>query len=274
MGAGALEAPTTKLRQYPLFDPRTLNPLEQKKLVKLARAVWDHEQPIDWLADPKPGPKLQALDNWLLDLSGGRLTSHTLYADLAAACAARIAVAQDKSRTTKKKQIDNLTNVANGIADQVRLLLSSRQFPDNFVIDDPITTPFTINRKALRHIKIRPFLDQTTLTLTAETGKPILHGTYSKAVAEAVVRAVLIGRSSFEIPTERKAAEELVTGFLVWFDDIRRRVQVAINESAFGTGYEERLTMEVYRRLGISPLVGERTLPANIPLSPSPDPAG
>ena len=268
MGAGALEAPTTKLRQYPVFDPRTLKKEEQQELVKLARVVWDSEQPVDWLSDPKPGPKLQTLDRWLLGHAGGQVKVETLYADLAAACAARIAVAQDKVRTTKKKQIDNLTSVANGIAERVRQRLNARQFPDNFVVDHEATTPFTLDRKALRHIKILPFLDQTTLTLTTDTGKALLHGTYSKPIAEALVRAVLMGRSSFEIPSARKAAEEVVTEFLAWFDNIRRELQSAINKSAFGTGYEERLTMEVYRRLGVSPLAGERALPADITLAP------
>jgi hypothetical protein len=192
----------------------------------------------------------------------------TLYADLAAACAARIAIARDKVRTIKKRETDNLTSVANGIAEQVRQLLNGRQFPDDFIPESTTTTPFTVDRKSLRHIRLLPFLDQSTLTLTTETGKTLLNQTYSKVVAEALVRAILMGRSSFAIPTGRKAAEEAVASFLAWFDDIRRRLQVAINESAFGTGYEDRLTAEVYRRLGIDRLAGERTLPAEINLSP------
>lgn len=105
MGAGALEAPTTKLRQYPVFDPRTLDRSEKQELVRHGRAVWSDERPIDWLAKPQPGPKLQALDSWLLDRAGDRVSTKTLYADLAAACAARIAVARDKVRTTKKGRL-------------------------------------------------------------------------------------------------------------------------------------------------------------------------
>jgi len=143
MGAGALEAPTTKLRQYPVFDPRILTTAEKQQLLKLAREVWKDETPVDWLSNTKPGPKLEALDAWLLKQTGSGVTTKTLYNDLAEACAGRIAVAQDKVRTTKKKQLDNLTNVAQGIADQVRPLLNARRFPENFLTD--LAQPFQLH---------------------------------------------------------------------------------------------------------------------------------
>jgi hypothetical protein len=268
MGAGALEAPTTKLRMYPVFDPRTLTSSEKKELVTRARAVWRDERPLDWLAGPQPGPNLQALDSWLLDRADSGVTIRALYADLGEACRARIAVAQDKARAAKKRDVDNLTSVADGIADLVRQHLNARQFPDNFLAEDTPTQPFTVDRKLLRHIRLLPLLDQSTLTLTTATGKALIDRTFSKPVAEAVVRAVLMGRSSFDIPTDRTAAEEAVSTFLAWFDGIRRRLQSAISESAFGTGYEDRLAAAVYGRLGIDPLAGAPTLPAEINLAP------
>ena len=48
MGAGALEAPTTKLRTYPVFDLAKLSPADRNRLVSLAEAVWAEETPIDW----------------------------------------------------------------------------------------------------------------------------------------------------------------------------------------------------------------------------------
>lgn len=268
MGAGALEAATTKLRQYPVFDPRILTAPEKRELVKLAQDVWKHENPVDWRAAPKPGPKLTALDAWLLKRAGGKITTKTLYQDLAAACAGRITVAEDKVRTTKKKQVENLTSVAQGIADQVKLLVNARRFPEDFLAEGASTSPISVDRGALRRVSLQPLLDESTITLSNDTGKPLLNDTYTSSVAEALVRAILMGRESFPLPIERTAAEAAVGAFLSWFDDIRRRLKAGIDESAFGTGYEVRLTAEVYQRLGINPLAGERVLPPEITVAP------
>jgi hypothetical protein len=268
MGAGALEAATTKLRQYPVFDPRQLNGVEARQLVKLARDVWKTEAPVDWRATPKPGAKLTALDAWLLERAGSSITTKALYFDLAAACAGRITVAEDKVRTTKKKQVENLTSVAQGIADNVKLLVNSRRFPEDFLTAGASTSPISVDREALRCVSLQPLLDESTITISNETGKALLKHTYTSSVAEALVRAILMGRESFPLPTERSAAAAAVGAFLTWFDDIRRRLKAGIDESAFGTGYEVRLTAEVYQRLGINPLAGERVLPPEITLAP------
>jgi hypothetical protein len=105
MGAGALEAPTSKLRSYPVFDPRPLSPQDKKALLKLAASVWSAEKPPDWAAEgTQPGPKLRALDEWLLTQTGTNIKADQLYSDLRATCAARIAVAHDKVTTTKSEK--------------------------------------------------------------------------------------------------------------------------------------------------------------------------
>ena len=71
MGAGALEAPTTKLRDYPMLDIRDLKATQRTKLVSLAKAVWTREAPGDWASQQwQPGINLKALDEWLFN--GGR----------------------------------------------------------------------------------------------------------------------------------------------------------------------------------------------------------
>ncbi len=95
MGAGALEAATTRLRTYPVFDPRMLNTAEQAELVGLARVVWTQERPLDLgRADGRPGPGLLALDRWVLARAGGRLAAEQLYEDLHGSCDTRIRVAR------------------------------------------------------------------------------------------------------------------------------------------------------------------------------------
>lgn len=269
LGAGALEAPTSKLRRYPVFDPRTLKPAEQKELVKLARAVWSGEKPADWSAKgAEPGPKMRALDTWLLTKSGTGLTAPQLYTDLRAACASRITVAEDKVRTTIKQKTDNLTTVAKGIADQVRPLLNGRQFPENFGPEDRGTFPVVVSRAALNRITLDRLLGHAALTVAGEGGKALFQGTFELSVAEAIVRALLLSRENFQVPSNRDEAEAAVTDFFTWFDDIRARLDIGINKSAFGTGYEGRLRTEVYQRLGIHPLAGERILPNEINIAP------
>lgn len=97
LGAGALEATTTHLRDYPIFDPRPLPPGARAELLTLACAVWSHEAPIDWRRpDAAPGPHLRALDAWLLARTGADVSPDRLYTDLRATCHARIAVARPR----------------------------------------------------------------------------------------------------------------------------------------------------------------------------------
>ena len=72
------------------------------------------------------------------------------------------------------------------------------------------------------------------------------------------------------MPTERADAEKAVSDFLNWFDGLRLRLNEAITESALGTGYEVSLRIQVYQRLGIHPIAGERILPREINLLPAP----
>ena len=113
MGAGALEAPTTKLRAYPVLDITEIKASARKTLVALAEAVWAKESPIDWSAPgAHPGPNLRALDQWIIDVSARKVKLDVVYADINEVCRSRIAVANDKDKKTKKKHTDNIGNVA------------------------------------------------------------------------------------------------------------------------------------------------------------------
>jgi hypothetical protein len=85
-------------------------------------------------------------------------------------------------------------------------------------------------------------------------------------VAEAIVRALLWGRSQFSVSTDRKAMDQAVSKFLAWVSQIEKEIETAITESALGTGYEDVLKQEVYNRLGIHRLSGAKILPAQITL--------
>lgn len=94
MGGGALEAATTRLRTYPVLDPRRLAPKACAELLRLAGAVWAEERPLDWSAAQVPGPRLAALDGWVLAQAGIDGLADRLHADLRDACHTRIRVAR------------------------------------------------------------------------------------------------------------------------------------------------------------------------------------
>jgi hypothetical protein len=109
-------------------------------------------------------------------------------------------------------------------------------------------------------------LDTCDIEVRTRTGAIAYQGTHPKPVAESIVRALLWGRSQFSVSTDRKAMDAAVNKFLDWVSTTDEAIEKAIRESAYGTGYEDALKKEVYRRLGIHPLSGAKTLPVEIGL--------
>jgi hypothetical protein len=267
MGAGALEAPTTKLRDYPVLDVTKLKAKERTKLVSLAQAVWDKEAPIDWGSDHwEPEKRLRALDEWILKTTGRDVTADQMYADIRVTCQARIAVAEDKRKKTKKQQSDSIGSVADSIVSAVEPKLRTKSFPDDFANGAKLDLPLVFDRGSLKEITIGRLLDSYDIEVHAKGGATVYSGTHPAAVAEGIIRALLLGRSTFSVSTDRKVMDAAVTEFLVWVSQADEDVQAAITESAFGTGYEDALKREIYLRLGIHPLTGTAVLPALISL--------
>jgi hypothetical protein len=269
MGAGALEAPTTHLRSYPVFDVQRLSSAEHKTLQKLAQAVWEHESPPDWTDNPKPGKCLQELDQWLLSKADDPITRQTLYKDLQTVCDARIVVAKDKNTTTKKHKSDSISNVAKSIAETIGKLLQSRRFPEDFcpIDKDDNFVSITLPRAALRKIDLHPFMDTAELRLTGGSGELLFSETLDLSIAEAIVRALLAGRESFMMIKKTAIAETGMMEFIKWFSKIKKKLEDGIASSALGTGYEEQLTMEVYKLVGLHPRIADKTLPNSITIS-------
>lgn len=266
MGAGVLEAPTTKIRDYPVLDVRRLKKAERRKLVSLARSVWADETPVDWSKDKVTvGKKLQALDQWFIELVGTSVNVERLYQDLHEACLARVGLAKDKVKKVNKKKTDNIGNVADNISAVVGSRIKSKSFPENF-IDGELDINFDVSRELVRGIQISPLLGELDLMFTGENGKKVVDVTYPQAQAEAIVRAVLWGRSSFQLTSNSRAMDKALNEFLVWASDIDNTISRAIADSALGTGYEDVLRLEVFKRLGLHPAALERNLPTSITL--------
>lgn len=266
MGAGALEAGTTRLRSFPVFDVRQLSVSEHKVLQQLATSVWEDEKPISWTSRPKPGKHLQALDKWLLARANNPISLETLYRDLGNVCSDRILVANDKTRTTKKHKSESISSVAKSIAQTIGRLLESKRFPEDFgalgVGHDAVS--ISAPRESIKGIELHPFMHTAELLLRGDGDDVIFQASLAMPVAEAIVRALLAGRSSFVITNDAMVAAAAVNEYLKWFASIERKLQDGIANSALGTGYEEQLTAEVFKLLGINPLLTTTTLPHSI----------
>ncbi len=267
MGAGALEAPTKKLRDYPVLDISQIKAGSRKRLVSLAQDVWDKENPIDWASDNwSPGKSLRTLDEWVLKTAGRDVSVDQMYEDIRSTCKSRISVAEDKKKKTKKQQSDSIGNVADSIVHAIEPKLKTKNFPDDFAVGAKLDLPLIFDRSNLKEISIGHLLDSYDIEVRAKGGEVVYAATHPRPVAEAIIRAILLGRSTFSVSTDRKTMDDAVNDFLKWVSEAEQDIQMAIAESAFGTGYEDILKKEIYTRLGIHPLTGVATLPFLISL--------
>ena len=265
MGAGALEAPTRKLRDYPVANIRALSKGERKTLVSLADAVWTRESPVDWsVGSSSPGSALQELDGWLLKKCKREVSIKTLYDDLSAVCMSRILVANDKVKKTKKRKADSIGSVAESIVRRIAPKLSTRNFPEDFVNEAQLDISFNFDRRSISRITISPLLDRYDITVITKTGQAAYEGELIQPVAEAIIRSLLWGRSIFSVSSDRDLMSDAVSGFIAWVADIESEIGSLIADSALGTGYEDALKVEVFARLGIHPMAGAKLLPNEI----------
>lgn len=265
MGAGALEASTRKLREYPVFDVRSLSRRERRKLVSLGMAVWNNSSPVDWTKkEAEPSSELRVLDGWLLKRAGGDISHDILYRDFSSVCMARFAVARDKGKKIRKRQSESIGSVADSIVKAVEPKVHGRNFPDDFARGVKLDLIFDFGDEKLQHVAMEPFLDDIRVIVTAQNGHKVYDDYLKMPVAEAMVRALLWGRTKFAVSSNKKNMMSAVKRFVSWLSDIDAEIDQHIEESAFGTGYENRLRAEVYSRLGVRPLASAQDLPGEM----------
>ena len=210
----------------------------------------------------------RGLDNFLLEVSGSSIREETLYDDLRRLVSGRIVVAADKDKSKKKHQVESVGAVAEGIAERVASRIKSKRFPEDFIPADASVDVVHVSRGGARRLTFFPILDQAEIRITGRGGKELLDGTYALPIAEQLIgRALLLGREQFAVPKSRAVAETAIQEFLSYIDTIRSDIDLNVADSSLGTGYDELLRLEVYRRLDVDPHVGDRVLPHEVVLT-------
>lgn len=180
-------------------------------------------------------------------------------------CLARVGLAKDKVKKANKKKTDNIGNVADSIASGVLPRVKSKNFPEDFV-DGVLDIDFQISRELVKTITISPLLGEIDVQFVGNNGKNVAEVSCPRAQGEAIARAVLWGRSTFQLTSNDKAMSDALTAFLRWVRELDAEINHAIADSALGTGYETQLRSEVLRRLGIHPSGMDVNLPPVISL--------
>lgn len=256
MGAGALEMATKKLPNIRIVDIRSFSSDEKKKLISLAKDVWEKEKPLNWTKIDKPGKHMQRLDKYILEKMDGRITSDQLYKELRETCSSRFLIAKDKVKTKKKNVARDLNAVADVIVDSVKPILNSKRFPEDFLVgnEKPLNLSFPLHRYL--EISFQPLLAEASLSIKdSETGRTVLQDTYATVVADIIVRAIMIGRREFIATLDEDLANSALDEFVKWFKMIIELIEKGCASSSIGTKYEEALFSNVLTKLKFDPAI-------------------
>ena len=250
MGAGALELATTLLRDVKVPDIRQLSSAQKKRVIQLSEDVWTNDSPCDWRIDNEPGKRTQKLDEWWLSYLKTPVGLREVYDDLSNTCRDRILIAADRTITSKTATTANIRSIAEAIAKNVRGLLDSYQYPESFCSPADEMLDFEFGAESLT-VRLDRFLSVVCLLVENIDGHPILEKELPAPVAEVILRALLLGRRRFAVPTDPKVAKKCVDEFFPWIAKIKGKIDDGWRNSALGTQFEERVLRAVYSELQI-----------------------
>ena len=256
LGGGALELATTNLRGLQVLDVRDLkDEKEQNDLVAVAEDVWSKTSPIDWESVKQPPNDVTELDKWLLSRMKTTVTAARIHEDIIETVHSRLVLASDKGEKKQKKEKLDIGTVAGGIADSVRPLLESAQFPESFVPDAAESLTFTFPNKGVLSLESMAVMDQAVVVVKNDAGEILLEKQYPRVVAQVIVKALLTGRRTFTTPTHVDVAQDVLNQFDPWFHKIVDRIEHGCAASAVGTSYERKVHDAVMTALHLNEFV-------------------
>ncbi len=263
MGGGVLEAPTTKLRTYPVPDIREWTKAQRNQLVQLAEVVWKSSKPLDWTSNEKPDKELLALDEFVLQCHATSVSSAELHRELFEAVASRYRLAKDKTGKQKKHRSESVASVAAAVSDKLRSFLESKLFPEGFSGGSVATEHFDMLGNEWSIIELHSMMGQTEVWIYSVDGEKIQY-TFPSVIAEIVALAIMLGRSSFDFPIDTKIAASVLDEIRMWLNTLHKMLEEAITATAAGSGYEDAVRVDVLAELGVHPSAFENIIPKRI----------
>jgi len=184
---------------------------------------------------------------------GSTVTLARLYKDIVTTLRSRLTLDEDKGVQTYKAEQVNIHTVSSGIAEMVRPLLESVQFPESFIDHSIPIIPFDFGNRPELEIECHPMMDQALLVVKSEAGEILLQGQYPRSIAQTIVKALFIGRRVFSAPNDITAAEAALQQFQNWFSKVSDRIADGCAASAVGTSYEQHVYQAVLAGLHLDP---------------------
>ncbi|MFN8695554.1 MAG: hypothetical protein ACK5YB_01670, partial [Burkholderiales bacterium] len=161
-----------------------------------------------------------------------------------------------------KSPLRGICEVAASVAGKVRALLDAKSFPESMANAGTVMEHFDTAGMKLISIEFHPMMEETEPHFETADGEKIVK-VLPAPVAEVLVRAILPGRSKFDLPTSETDARLAISQTEKWIAAIREALDNAVAASAAGSGYEERLCAATAKRRRYGTYLGE--------LSPAPD---
>jgi hypothetical protein len=253
MGAGALEWPTTQLRQARILNVLLLSPSQRADLVSLAAKVWDNEAPVDFGSKDAPGKHLRALDVFVLGALQSSVSVDSVHASIRDAVRSRGEKAKSRQSTARKTESDNVDLVVQNIVGTLLPLFQSRQFPESYLDGNEPKQRISIPSGIDVTVHADQFLTEAHVSVLASDKAPLWEATLGHTQAEVVVRALQLGRREFAIPDSEVVAARVLSEHARSFAELLKQLGQLVQESALGTSYESEVRVMCLRALGISP---------------------
>jgi hypothetical protein len=249
MGAGALEMPTTKLRKILVPDLRRLSTDKRNRLIKLAKAVWENDQPFNWKnSSSKPSQHIQKLDKFVLTEFGSGVSPENIYDGIRQALLARFTLAKEKAKAQKVAESINISSVAQAIIESFKQQLEGKRFPESFMPPNVDTLPIEIDPTAKLEVLVEPFMGESQVRIMTSDGEIL--NTLKRPVAEVLLRSLMLGRRRFLIPKDQDVANKVLMEFWAWFPPLFDNILAECASSSLGTRFESDIRKATLNLIG------------------------
>lgn len=260
MGGGVLTSRLENLRALPCLDLASIDPVNVAEIVSLARQLWAVEAPrADSLGT---APEQVALDRaFCRSLGIGETVASDVHRAVAEMASRRVGKAQQKKSRQHASTTVNVAQVATSIAEGLSRWLQPRRFPESFLGAGP-TSQVSLPPSGLI-VNFLPMLTSCELSVEDEQGQVWMQATLELPVAEVMVRAIQMGRRTFEGPSAPEQAEVALAAFSRLVSEFDARFKDALAQAGLGHKLRATVAHEVLNQLHMPLGVLSRPVPGS-----------